>query len=112
MTECRIPARSISMLVGIKQALLADNELCNKVCKLGKLAMANYMDDLIEKVCRLETLYNDYYCTFKIIKSTLDEIDKLMDGYTPDVLSEERLAELQALIHKWQKQDEGDGHAE
>ena len=36
MTECSIPARSISMLVGIKQALLADNELCNKVCKLRK----------------------------------------------------------------------------
>ncbi len=72
------------MLVKIKQALLADNDLCNMVCGLGKLAMANYMDDLINNVCRIETLYHDYYCTYKITKDTLDEIDRLMDGYTPD----------------------------
>lgn len=93
------------MLVNIKQALLADNDLCNKVCKLGKLAMASYMDDLIKKVCRLETLYHDYYCTFKINKETLDEIDFLMNGYTPDVLSDERLAELKALVNKWLAED-------
>lgn len=112
MAECLIPARSIQMLVTIKQSLLSDNDLCMKVTKFGKLAMANNMDDLIGNVCRLETLYHDYCCTYKLTKSTLDEIDKLMDGYTPDELSQDRLAELQALIHKWQKQDEEADHAE
>lgn len=111
MGDFKVPARSVSMLVKIKQALLADNDLCNMVCGLGKLAMANYMDDLINNVCRIETLYHDYYCTYKITKQTSDEIDRLMDGYTPDSLSDDRLNELQAIISKWKAQDE-DGGAE
>lgn len=109
MGEFKVPARSVSMLVKIKQALLADNDLCNRVCGLGKLAMANYMDDLINNACRIETLYHDYYCTYKITKETLDEIDRLMDGYTPDVLSDDRLNEMKALISKWKAQDEDGG---
>lgn len=109
MGEFKVPARSVSMLVKIKQALITDNNLCNTVCGLGKLAMANYMDELINNVCRIETLYHDYYCTYEIMKETLDEIECLMDGYTPDVLSDDRLNEMKALISKWKAQDEDGG---
>lgn len=105
MMENKIPARAIAMLVAMKQSLLSDNDLCLKVCNLGKLAMASYTDDLIGKACKLETLYYDYYCNYKITKGLLDEIVYLMEGYTPDALTNERLEELKALIHKWREQD-------
>ena len=106
MAELRIPSRGIAMLVSIKQGLLADNDLCMKVCRLGKLAMANYMDELIKTICMLETQYHDYKCTFLITKGTLDEIDNLMNGYTPDMLSDERLDEIKKLVNKWAEEDE------
>ena len=76
MTECRIPERSISMLVGIKQALLADNELCNKVCKLGKLAMANYPNKkLTSNPYYIDDYDDDFDTTYAYYEFAIPKMD-------------------------------------
>lgn len=91
-TEIRIPARSISLLVTIKQRLMEDNDLSSKVSDLGKYAVAHHIDDLIINVLELERRYHE-----------------LLDGYSADILGDEEKAEVRALVEKWKaKEDESD----
>lgn len=105
MSERYIPARAISVLLQMKQAMLADNALAIKVSGCGKIAVANYIDDLIAKATKLETLYHDYRESFNREYETVKEYLNLL-GYTPDQLNDEEKAELRALVEKWRKKDE------
>lgn len=106
MDECKIPARSISMLVQIKQALLADNELAHKVTGCGKFVATHYIDDLIANACKLESLCHDYRANYNLEHERVKEFHKLLGGFEPDILSDEEKAEVAALVEKWRQKDE------
>lgn len=106
MAECYIPARSISMLVQIKQALLADNELAYKVTGCGKFVAARHIDDLITNACKLESLYHDCRANYNLEHERVKEFHKLLGGFEPDILSDEEKAEVTALVEKWRQNDE------
>lgn len=108
-TEIRIPARSISLLVTIKQRLMEDNDLSSKVSDLGKYAVAHHIDDLIINVLELERRYHELMDQFAYTKRENDEYSELLDGYSADILGDEEKAEVRALVEKWKaKEDESD----
>lgn len=105
MTEIKIPARSISVLVEIKQKLLADNDLSLKISGCGKLAVANYIDELIANVTKLETLYHDYKTNYNIEKEYFNAYHRLL-RYLPEDIDDDRKTELKTLVDKWLAEDE------
>lgn len=104
--EIRIPARSISMLVTMKQRIMEDNDLSCKVSDCGKYAAAHYIDELIHNVLELERRYHENLFYYSAVKDENKEYSDLFDGYTPDLLDEEEKAEVQALVKKWREKDE------
>lgn len=104
--DLRIPARSISMLLQIKQAFLADNETALKVSNCGNLTAAHYIDDLINTVTRLETDYQDLRMRLEVARMKNEEHCKMLGGYTIEVLTDKEKSELQALVEKWRKADD------
>lgn len=106
MSDRYIPARSISMLVTIKQQLMADNAMCLKVSGCGKIGMASCIDNLIHKACVLETLYNDYRTSYTLEKEENDAYRDLLGDFTADMLTDDEKAELHALVEKWRQKDE------
>lgn len=105
--EVKITARSISLLVEIKQNLLADNDLSLKISGCGKLAVARYIDKLIANVTEMETLYHDYKESCKINRDYVNEYHKLL-RYFPEKIDGDRKVELKALVDKWLAEDEGE----
>lgn len=97
------------MLVEIKQRCLADNNLSLKISGCGKLAVANYIDELIGTVVKLETLYHDYKTSYYLASETRNDYYKLLH-YFPDNISDERRAELKTLVNKWLAQDAEEEH--
>ena len=109
--EIKIPARSISLLVEIKQNLLANNDLSINMSGCGNLAAAHYIDNLIENATKMETLFHDYRMNYNLTKEAFDEYRGLL-RYFPEEIDGERKKELEALVSKWEKQDEAEGEDE
>lgn len=103
--EIKIPARSISVLVEIKQKLLEDNDLSLKISGCGKLAVAHYIDELIASATKMETLYNDYKTQYHLLCELRNGYYKLLHHY-PEDINDERKTELKALVDKWLAEDE------
>lgn len=105
----RIPARSISLLVTIKQNLMDDNDLCMKVTNCGKYAAAGYIDELIINALAIERLFHSITDQHIAVKKENEEYNDLLYGYTADILDDEQKAEVRALVEKWNaKCDEAD----
>lgn len=104
--EVKIPARSISVLVEIKQKLLEDNDLSIKISGCGMLSVANYIDELIANATKLETLYRDYKTQYHLLFGLRNDYYELLH-YFPENISDERKAELKVLVDKWLAEDGG-----
>ena len=101
----RIPPRAISLLVTIKQNLMADNDLSFKVAECGKYAAAGDIDDLITTALALERRFHiieeQYLCT----KRENDEYTELLCGYSAAMLTDEEKEEVHAIARKWEETD-------
>ena len=106
MEEVKIPARSISMLIQIKQFLIADNQLCTKITGCGKWSVAHYIDSLVSALMKLETNYDNYKSFYNLEKEENAEYSKLLCGLTPDQLTAEETAQIQEVARKFIKEDE------
>lgn len=104
--DIRIPARSISLLVTMKQRLMDDNDLCSRVTDCGKFAAAHYIDELIQNALEIERRYHEIKAQYLITKEENNGFDELLDGYTADILSDEEKAEIHSLVKKWKAKDE------
>lgn len=98
----------ISTLMHIRESLKNDNELSLKVAKCGKFTAMRDINDAIETILRLERNYLIFRSDFEIYKEQCQEYSDFLSGYTPDILEDERKAEVKALVEKWQKEDEED----
>ena len=96
----------ISTLMHIRETLKNDNELSLKVAKCGKFTAMRDINDAIETILRLERNYLIFRSDCEIYKEQCREYSDFLGGFTPDILEDERKAEVKALIEKWQKEDE------
>ena len=94
------------MLLKIKQACMEDNDLSAKVCGSGKFVVARYMDDMIACVMELETACEEYFDAMELNKNECQAYYDLLEGFTPDMLNDEQIADVKALVKKWDKADE------
>ena len=106
MEEVKIPARSISMLIQIKQYMISDNQLCTKITGCGKWAVANYIDRLVSALMKLETYFDTYKGYYNIEKEENAEYSELLCGLRPDQLTAEETEQIQALARTFIKEDE------
>ena len=99
--------RIVGQLMDIRAALMDNNDLSLKVARRGWIAAVNGLDEAIEKIVMLESL-----CAIQK-RQLADNVERLMmynnmlGGYD-DTLSDERKAELKALVGKWLKEDEAE----
>ena len=101
----RIPPRAISLLVTIKQNLMADNDLSFKVAECGKYAAAGYIDDLIANALALERRFHSIEDQYLCTKMENDEYTELLCGYSADILTDDEKEEVHALVRKWKWSD-------
>lgn len=104
--DIRIPARSISLLVTMKQRIMEDNDLSIEVSDCGRYAAAHYIDELIQNSLEMERRYHETMDYYRLEKDENEEYKELLGGYTADLLNEEEKAEVQALVKKWKEKDE------
>lgn len=101
----RIPPRAISLLVTIKQNLMADNDLSFKVAECGKYAAAGYIDNLITNALALERRFHSIEEQYLCTKRENDEYTELLCGYSADMLTDEEKEEVHAIVRKWEETD-------
>lgn len=100
--------RQISTLMHIRENLKDDNELSLKVARSSKFTAIRDINDVIETLLTLERNYLIFRSDCEIYKEACREYSDFLGGFTPDILEDERKAEVKALIEKWQKEDEED----
>ena len=96
------------MLLAIKQACMEDNDLSNKVCGCGRMAVAHYMDELIACVVKLETACEEYFSAMEREEEENQAYRDLLGDYTPDMLKDSERADLAAIVKMWQEADKED----
>lgn len=101
----RIPPRAISLLVTIRQNLMADNDLSLKVAECGKYAAAKYIDDLIANALALERRFHSIEEQYLCTKMENAEYTELLCGYSADILTDDEKEEVHALVRKWEGSD-------
>lgn len=106
MNKHELNPRWIHLLLTIKHACMEDNDISMKVCGCGKMAAARYIDELIACAVKLETACEDY---FEASDRNADENTayyELLEGYTPDMLNDAQIADVKALVKKWDETSE------
>lgn len=106
--DLRIPARSIRMLVQIKQFFLCNNEIAMKASNCGNIVVAHHIDDLIESAIKIETAYHNCRISLEIEREENEKYRALFEDYSPDWLTPAEQAEVKALVEKWRKADENE----
>lgn len=101
----RIPPRSISLLVTIKQNLMDDNDLSLKVAECGKYAAARYIDDLIENALALERRLHEIEEQYLYTKRENAEYAELLCGYSADTLTDDVKEKIRAIVKEWEKEE-------
>ena len=101
----RIPPRAISLLVTIKQNLMADNDLSIKVAECGKYVAARYIDDLIANALALERVFIDFEDRYLYEKEENEEYAELLCGYVPDMMDDEVKEKIRAIVKEWEKEE-------
>ncbi|MGN1369959.1 MAG: hypothetical protein ACI4WX_13900 [Aristaeellaceae bacterium] len=111
MNKPSLNPRWIHLLLTIKHACMEDNDLSEKVCRCGKFAVAHYMDELIACAVKLETACEEYFAAMEREEEENQAFYDLFEGYTPDIMTDEHIAELKAMVKKWNGEHE-DGDTE
>ena len=83
-----------------------NNDLSLKVARRGWIAAVNGLDTAIERIVKLESLHAMKERQLADNAELLTMYDSMLGDYDADTLSDERKAELKALVDKWQEEDE------
>lgn len=103
-----VPARAVSMLITIKQNLMADHCLSSRIAGCGGVISANLIDEFIGNALRLETQFQDVNRVYILNRDENAAYRELLCGYTVNDLNDERKKILHELAEKWFHEDEGD----
>lgn len=98
--------RIVGLLMDIRAALMDNNDLSLKVARQGWIAAVNGLDRAIEMIVKLESLHAMHERQLADNAELLTMYDSMLGGYDGNTLTDERKAELKALVDKWQKEDE------
>lgn len=105
MNKPELKPRWIHLLLTIKHACMEDNDLSMKVTGCGKLAAARYIDELIACAVKLETACEEYFDAMERNEEENTAYYELLEGYTPDLLTEAERADVKAIVNKWKEAD-------
>lgn len=98
--------RIVGLLIDIRAALMDNNDFSLKVARRGWIAAVNCLDRAIEIIVKLESLHTMHKRQLADNAELLTMYDNMLGGYDDGTLSDERKAELKALVDKWQDEDE------
>ena len=98
--------RIVGQLMDIRAALMDNNDLSLKVARRGWIAAINGLDMAIEMIVKLESKHAMNERQLADNAELLTMYDSMLGGYDGNTLTDERKAELKALVDKWQKEDE------
>ena len=104
--DTSITRRIVSQLMDIRAALMDNNDLSLKVARRGWIAAVNGLDTAIERIVKLESLNAMKERQLADNAELLTMYRNMLGDYDADMLSDERKAELKALVDKWQEEDE------
>lgn len=100
--------RIVGQLMDIRAALMDNNDLSLKVARRGWIAAVNGLDRAIEMIVKLESLHAMHERQLANNAEQLKMYDSILGGYDGNTLTDERKAELKALVDKWQKEDDAE----
>lgn len=100
--------RIVGQLMDIRAALMDNNDLSLKVARRGWIAAVNGLDRAIEMIVKLESLHAMNERRLADNAELLTMYNSMLGGYDDNILTDERKAELKALVDKWQKEDEAE----
>ena len=83
-----------------------NNDLSLKVARRGWIAAVNGLDMAIEMIVKLESQHAIKKRQLADNAKLLTMYNSMLGGYDDNILTDERKAELNALVDKWQKEDE------
>lgn len=90
----------------IRSALMENNDLSLKVARRGWCAALGGLEKAIEYIITLESMCAEYKCKIADDKALIEMYSNMLGDYDADMLSDDRKAELKALVDKWQEEDE------
>ena len=85
-----------------------NNNLSLKVARRGWIAAVNGLDMAIEMIVKLESLHAMNERQLADNAELLTMYGSMLGGYDGNMLSDERKAELKALVDKWLEEDEAE----
>lgn len=100
--------RIVGLLMEIRAALMDNNDLSLMVAQRGWIAAVNGIDRAIEMIVKLESLHAMHERQLADNTELLTMYESMLGGYDDDTLTDERKAELKALVDKWQEEDENE----
>ena len=100
--------RIVGQLMDIRAALMDNNDLSIKVARRGWIAAVNGLDMAIEMIINLESLHAMHERQLADNAERLTMYNSMLGGYDDSTLTDERKAELKALVDKWNKEDEAE----
>ena len=100
--------RIVGLLMDIRAALMDNNVLSFKVARRGWCAAVGDLEEAIERIIKLESMYAIYKIQRADDKELLEMYGNMLGGYDDNTLSDERKAELKTLVDKWLKEDEAE----
>lgn len=100
--------RTVGLLMDIRAALMDNNDLSLKVARRGWIAAVNGLDRAIEIIVKLESLHTMHERQLADNAELLTMYRNMLGGYDDGALSDDRKAELKALVDKWLKEDEAE----
>ena len=98
--------RIVGQLMDIRAALMDNNDLSIKVARRGWIAAVKGLDMAIEMIVKLESQHAMNERRLADNAELLTMYNSMLGGYDDNILTDERKAELKALVDKWQKEDE------
>lgn len=104
--DASVTRRSVMLLMDMRSALMDDNDLALSVARRGWIAAVSGLDGAIEVIVKLESMCAAYKRQLADNKELLTMYSDMLGDYDEEMLSDERKAELKALVDKWQKEDE------
>lgn len=99
--------RIVGLLMDIRSALMDNNVLSLKVARRGWCVAVRDLEKAIEQIITLESICAEYKGKLADDKELLEMYSNMLGDYD-DTLSDERKAELKAMVDKWQEEDENE----
>ena len=98
--------RIVGLLMDIRSALMENDLLSLKVARRGWCVAIGDIESAIKYIITLESMCVEYKVKIADDKAMIEMYSNILGDYDANMLSDERKAELKALVDKWHEEDE------